>query len=288
MQGLNRFMFGQNPRNPNPAQPPAMHPSMRGGLPEFIDMLRAQPAFMVARNDLERGDKVLLPSSILENILQRYGELPQPLIFSVSSARTRQTYFVGVLEFTAPPQTVILPQWIFREMGLEPGENVRLGAVDRLPKASFLKIQPHKTRFIELGDPTAILNKHLRDFTLARKGQVITIHVLNEEFQINVLEVKPETNYGAATLINTDVNLEFAAPVDYVDPAVKKASAASKEPETKKAPQGIRIDNKEVRQNLGEIVQADYDPRQKRIPGGIRKEWYAAKFQGEGFSIGRS
>jgi len=290
MQGLNRFLFG----GPNaPGMPPQggpnqpAHPSMRGGLPEFMDMLRAQPSYVAHRPDLEKGDKVLLPSSILENILNRYGEMPQPMIFSVSATRTRQTYFVGVLEFVAPPTTVILPFWMFLEMGLTEGETVRLGMVDRLPKATFLKIQPHKTRFIELGDPTAILNKHLREFTVARKGQTITIQVLDEEFQINILEVKPENQYNAVHLINTDVNLEFAAPLDYIDPAVKKAQEKQKAGEKSKGPVGVRIDNKEIKESLMEVVQGDYDPRKRRIPGGIRKEWYEEKFQGDGFVIGR-
>ena len=42
-----------------------MNPSMRGGLPKVLDMLRASPSYTYNRKDLESGNKVLLPTSIL-------------------------------------------------------------------------------------------------------------------------------------------------------------------------------------------------------------------------------
>lgn len=37
------------------------------------------------------------------------------------------------------------------------------------------------------------------------------------KYYINVLEVKPPT-YGAVSIVETDVQLDFAPPLDYVEP----------------------------------------------------------------------
>ena len=284
MRGFTNFMFGNQPNNATPI-PQTAHPSTRGGLPEMIDMLKAHSSNLHGRLDLEKGDKVLLPSSILENILERFGNLPQPLVFSVSPIRTRETTFVGVLEFVAPQNVIILPYWMFKEKQLNEGETVRLGIVERIPKATYLKIRPHRTKFIDLGDPTAILNKHLRDFTVVKKGQTITIKILDEEFKIDVVDIKPENQYNAVLLINADINLDFDAPLDYNEQLIK--TNQPKKLEDKPKPTGVRIDNKEVKMEQFETVQNDYDPRYRKIPRGIRKEWYEDKFTGRGTAIGR-
>lgn len=39
--------------------------------------------------------------------------MPHPMVFSISSLRTRKTVYAGVLEFVAPEHTIILPFWLF-------------------------------------------------------------------------------------------------------------------------------------------------------------------------------
>lgn len=104
MDSLSNFFFGQNNRDqpPNPANRQIDH-SMRGGLPKIIDMLSAFPSYSYNRKDLEAGNKVLLPPEVLEIITNQYhGNLPHPMVFSVSSLKSRKTVYVGVLEFIAP------------------------------------------------------------------------------------------------------------------------------------------------------------------------------------------
>lgn len=87
---------------------------MRGGLPKVVDMLKAVPAESVQRKDINAGNRVLLPGEILQTLSnQFYGNLPHPMIFSVSTIRTKKTVYVGVLEFVAPENTVVMPDWIF-------------------------------------------------------------------------------------------------------------------------------------------------------------------------------
>lgn len=69
---------------------------------------------------------------------------------------SKKTFYTGVLEFVAPEDTVILPLWIFMEMGLREEEMINIFLVPALPKATFVKLQPHQTAFIDLPDPKSL------------------------------------------------------------------------------------------------------------------------------------
>lgn len=70
--------------------------------------------------------------------------------------RTKKIVYCGVLEFVAPDDTVILPNWIFQDMQLMEEELVNVFLVPSIPTATFLKIRPHQTAFINLPDPRAL------------------------------------------------------------------------------------------------------------------------------------
>jgi ubiquitin fusion degradation protein 1 len=75
-----------------------------------------------------------------------------------------------------------------------------------LPKGTFVKIQPHMTKFIQLSNPKAVLEKSLRSFSCITAGDTILISYADTEFDIDVLEVKPNT-LDAISLIDTDVQV---------------------------------------------------------------------------------
>jgi ubiquitin fusion degradation protein 1 len=75
----------------------------------------------MARDELEKGNKVLLPASVLAEVSQ--GAMPHPLLFRINSMRTKTTTYVGVLEFTAPEDTCILPLWVSFQLTLRKTPN---------------------------------------------------------------------------------------------------------------------------------------------------------------------
>lgn len=298
-------MFG-NQGGPN--QPPNQPGSMGGmsnhqrrlhqkGVATLLDMLPAYPGFYYGRNDLEGGNKILLPQRILEEITNKNaGQLPYPMIFSVSSLQTKKTYFVGVLEFTAPESTVILPFWIFRNMRVAEGEMIRIGYCKFLPKANFCKIRPHKTAFIELADPKTILEMELRKFVCLNLNDTITIEFNGKQYDLDIIELKPANSYKAATIIDTDLTLDFAPPMDYVEP-VRPKKVAGKTVQVDKSGVDLsrfrRLDGKTLRkrqknQIIQEELEKEYDPRKHRIENGIRKNCLGIfkKFKGTGHRLG--
>lgn len=87
---------------------------------------------------------------------------------------------------------------------------IRLGIVDYLPKATFAKIRPHKTEFIELPDPKAVLEIQLRNYTCLTEGETISINFANKSFKVDILEIKPDSQYKTCIIIDTDLSIEFS------------------------------------------------------------------------------
>ncbi len=142
----------------------------------------------------------------------------------------------------------------------------------------MIKLRPHRTKFIETNNPKAVLEYQLRNFTCLHEGDTITITAFNEKFDIDILEITPKTPYNAICIIDTDVNVDFAPPLDYEEPS-KKETTVKEEVEAKKGSvfggKGVRIDEKEGKGGLRKAStvpeEEEYDPRRHRIHRGIRK-----------------
>lgn len=118
-----------------------------------------------------------------------------------------------------------------------------------LPKATFVKIRPQSQDFLDITNPRAVyvvllrriyfpfrllrtrrdlsllarcsLEASLRKFSCLTIGDTICLKYNNKNFLLDVREVKPAP---AACIIETDCEVDFEAPADYVPPApVKKA-----------------------------------------------------------------
>ena len=95
-----------------------------------------------------------------------------------------------------------------------------------LPKGSYVKLQPHSKDFLDISNPRAVLETTLRNFSCLTVGDAVPIHYNNKTFWINIVEAKPA---DAISVIETDCNVDFAPPLDYVEPtpvAPQPSSAA--------------------------------------------------------------
>ena len=90
--------------------------------------------------------------------------------------------------------------------------------------AYFIKLRPHLTKFIELDNPKAVLEYQLRNFTCLHEGDTITITTFSGKFEIDIMEIKPKNDYGAICIIDTDVEVDFAPPLDYEEPTNNKGN----------------------------------------------------------------
>lgn len=87
-----------------------------------------------------------------------------------------------------------------------------------LELAKLVKLQAQSTNFLDISDPRAVLEKAFRNFAALTKGDVFNFEYNDEVYDMAVLDVKPETDKMGVSMIETDVSVEFAPPVGYVEP----------------------------------------------------------------------
>jgi len=167
------------------------------------------------KESLEKGDKIVLPPSALRTL--GHLNIQFPMLFNLTNpsalnldGENRSTH-VGVMEFGAPEGKVFLPNWIMRNLLLSEGEIVTVTSTT-LPKANFVKFRPATSDFLKLSNPRVVLETLLRSFSCVTQGDQLCIHYNSRQYYLEVREVKPAR---AASIIETDVNVDFEAPEGY-------------------------------------------------------------------------
>ena len=56
------------------------------------------------------------------------------------------------------------------------------------------------------------------NFTCLTKGDTIQLSAYGDKFDIDILEIKPESETNCICTIQTDIEVDFAEPLDYVQP----------------------------------------------------------------------
>lgn len=150
-----------------------------------------------------------------------------PMLFQLNNQSMNRSTHCGVYEFSAPEGCCYLPFWMMQNLMLGEGSTIMVKNVS-LPKAKFVKFRPQSVDFLEISNPRAVLEKTLRNYTCVTQGDVICIHYLNKNLYLEVVEVKPGT---AASIVETDCEVDFAEPVGYVPPP-KVSTPSISEPAT--------------------------------------------------------
>ncbi len=113
---------------------------------------------------------------------------------------------------------------------LTTGDLIQIKTAD-LPNGKFIKLQPQSVSFLErITDPKAVLENVLRNFSTLTVGDIFQFLYNDETFDVAVLEVKPDIQNGAISCVETDLEVDFAAPLDYVEPIRGPPSTGSSRP----------------------------------------------------------
>ena len=193
------------------------------------------------RLDVEKGGKIIMPPSALDTLTRL--NIQYPMLFKLTNNRHNRVTHCGVLEFVADEGKVYLPYWMMRNLLLEEGSMIQVESAS-LPVATFSKFQPQSPDFLDIHDQKAVLENALRNFACLTNGDVIAINYNDKVYELCVLETKPGP---AVSIIECDMNVEFAAPVGYKEPERFKDQIMSENEEN-------RDDNSSV---LSEDMQSD-------------------------------
>lgn len=164
------------------------------------------------REDVESGGKIIMPPSALDQLTRL--NIVYPMLFKLTNKKTNRITHCGVLEFVAEEGLVYIPYWMMQYLLLEQGDNLQVESVS-LPVATFSRFQPQSPDFLDITNPKAVLENALRSFACLTTGDVIAIKYNSRVYELCVLETKPG---NAVSIIECDMNVDFAAPVGYQEP----------------------------------------------------------------------
>lgn len=168
------------------------------------------------RPEVNGGGKIIMPPSALESLSRL--NISYPMLFKIENRAKDRTSHTGVLEFIADEGKVYLPGWMMRNLLLAEGDPIALTSCT-LPVASYSKFKPQQVDFLQISNPKAVLEKHLRSFACLSKGDMVSVEYLGRDFELQIVETKPA---DAVNIIECDLNVEFEAPVGYQEPAPVK------------------------------------------------------------------
>mmetsp|Transcript_556 Transcript_556/g.1218 ORF Transcript_556/g.1218 Transcript_556/m.1218 type:complete len:309 (+) Transcript_556:43-969(+) len=258
-----------------------------GGFPQRFDQrYQVYPVSFKGREDMEEGNKLLLPASALQTLAQL--NISYPMLFEVTNPALDRRTHSGVLEFSAEEGMVFMPYWMMNNLCLHEGSMVRITSTT-LPKGRYVKLQPVTSDFLDIHNPKAVLEKTLRNFATLSCGDNICIRYNNRTYEIEVVETKPQ---AAIQIIETDVEVDFAPPKDYVEPTAASSAADAAMPEVVEEEEeeeeeegpdlfsgaGVRLDGKAIKQVLPTSSQMKKqkqqdpwgeEPWRHRLPGGV-------------------
>ncbi|KAJ1473444.1 ubiquitin fusion degradation protein UFD1-domain-containing protein [Baffinella frigidus] len=201
------------------------------GMMPFEERYHAVPVAAADKSDtskLEAGGKIMLPPSALQKLAQL--EISYPMLFELTNTANGRKLHCGVLEFIANEGSAFLPHWMMENLGVEHGSMIKCRSAT-LPKGTYVKLRPQTKNFIDIANPKAVLENTLRNFSALTKGSTIRIFYNTKQYDIDVVDIQPRDG-GAISIVDTDVNVDFDAPADYVEPVYEK-------PKAKAAPQVI-------------------------------------------------
>jgi ubiquitin fusion degradation protein 1 len=102
-------------------------------------------------------------------------------------------------------------------LAVENGDLIQVKSTSLAP-ATLVKLQPQSVNFLDISDPKAVLEKAFRDFATLTQGDMFKFKYNDTIYEVAVLEVKPTSEKMGVSMLETDVSVDFAPPVGYVEP----------------------------------------------------------------------
>ncbi|KAF5373870.1 hypothetical protein D9758_000614 [Tetrapyrgos nigripes] len=195
-----------------------------GGRPPpraYDEYLKAYSVAMLPgreRENVSYGGKIIMPPSALAHLTSL--ELESPWMFQLRNpSNAAASTHAGVLEFIAEEGVVHLPYWMMKTLRLQEGDPIRITGAT-LPKGKLVKLQAQSVHFLEISDHKAVLEQALRNFTVLTQGDIIEICYNSIVFGLLIMETTP--GGGGINILDTDLEVDFAPPVGYVEPEKPK------------------------------------------------------------------
>ena len=130
---------------------------------------------LVIDKTLGSSDKIILPETVINEIMREFSNPPNPIIFEIHSVINynkgdKPQLHCGVLEFTADRNTARIPYWMTyclkkgNGQRVKEGDRMKFKLIRALEPARFAKFRPLDKRFArDIQTPRASLSRFLFD-----------------------------------------------------------------------------------------------------------------------------
>ena len=206
----------------------------------FVATLRPERSTAAeAKGIVRKADKVVLPPSASRELEAQQAHKNGQLFFEVHCAATDRTTHASILDFSASEGTVGLPDEMLANLGLthelmaaeqRPNIIVRYRALKR---GAFAKVQPVANAFAsEIGDVKSLLERELHYRTTLSAGDELKVTDVESAmgtyepastYALRIVELEPD---GAASIIDTDLEVEVMPSVEYEEAMAAEAAKA--------------------------------------------------------------
>lgn len=148
---------------------------------------------------IDNGYKIDLPEALLESLISNHSS---PFVFKLKSITSDRSVYVGVREFSAPPEEIGISEQIATDLKLEYGESVAIEAVD-IPKGTSITL---KSRSEEPVDYKSLLESWLpKTYTALSPGMVLHVQYLGKLHELEVVNLEPQE--PAVCIVDCDMDL---------------------------------------------------------------------------------
>ncbi|CEJ79808.1 hypothetical protein VHEMI00027 [[Torrubiella] hemipterigena] len=209
---------------------------------------RLAPEDSYSAQSTASGDKIILPSAALEQLLtaaslatsnrdnarsytqssslfhssSQYEDasqkLPNPLVFRLVHPTNGSHVYAGIREFSAPDDTIILSPYLLNALGIDDGKDgdtlmealeIKVHA-EELPKGTYARLRPLEAGY-NPDDWRPLLERQLRNnFTSLTKDTHLVVNgVRGEKFQLLVDKLLPDG--PGVCVVDTDLEVDIEA-----------------------------------------------------------------------------
>lgn len=130
----------------------------------------------------------------------------------------------GALDFRSPDNYAFLPAWMFKALGLRPRDVVDVRLVTTTPPGSAVRLRPHTSDFVNIGNHQAVLETELKHYSALTLGSTIPFDYRGNRYYFDVVDLRSAPRgerVPMAKVQDCDIAAEFVRARDQLKPKKK-------------------------------------------------------------------
>ena len=245
-------------------------------------------SYEMGKDNIESSNNVILPPDLLEEILASKYE---NYFFKIKNSELGIYTYVGVMEFSAEENTIIVPFWLYEYLAVNDSSVVELELVDNIIKGQKIILEPLDEEFFKIPEYEAVLEGVLSKYSVLQYNSVIKINALDKTYAIKINDIEHDysglledeeninqeklcdVNQEAIDIINTDLNVEI------INTYLQKELERQKKEEEERQAQIQR----EMAKEMEERIKKKNEEKKQNLTGKTSK---FIPFSGKGHRLG--